>query len=76
MTSFARFHNLALNLYDVIGDVTDQLKIFLKQKIVQGYQNTRSQASQSNLMKKINKKFKFQLNMPFKMLLPWQHQTP
>ena len=26
MTSFARFHNLPLNLYDVIGDVTDQLK--------------------------------------------------
>ena len=37
MTSFARFHNLPLNLYDVIGDVTDQLKkseitFFLKQK--------------------------------------------
>ena len=36
MTSFARFHNLTLNLYDVIGDVTDQLKkseitFFLKQ---------------------------------------------
>ena len=36
MTSFARFHNLPLNLYDVIGDVTDQLKkseitFFLKQ---------------------------------------------
>ena len=26
ITSFARFHNLPLNLYDVIGDVTDQLK--------------------------------------------------
>ena len=26
MTSLARFHNLPLNLYDVIGDVTDQLK--------------------------------------------------
>ena len=37
MTSFARFHNLPLNLYDVIGDVTDQLKkseitFFLKQQ--------------------------------------------
>ena len=26
LTSFARFYNLSLNLYDVIGDVTDQLK--------------------------------------------------
>ena len=37
MTSFARFDNLPLNLYDVIGDVTDQLKkseirFFLKQQ--------------------------------------------
>ena len=36
MTSFARFHNLPLNLYDVIGEITDQLKkseitFFLKQ---------------------------------------------
>ena len=36
MKSLARFHNLPLNLYDVIGDVTDQLKksgitFFLKQ---------------------------------------------
>ena len=36
MTSFARFHNLPLNLYDVFDDVTDQLKkseitFFLKQ---------------------------------------------
>ena len=26
MKSFARFYNLRLNLYDVIGDVTDRLK--------------------------------------------------
>ena len=37
MTSFAKFHNLPLNLYDIIGDVTDQLKkaeitFFLKQQ--------------------------------------------
>ena len=37
MTSFARFYNLHLNLYDVIGDITDRLKksettFFLKQK--------------------------------------------
>ena len=37
MTSFARFHNLPLNLHDVISDVTDQLKkfeitFFLKQQ--------------------------------------------
>ena len=36
MTSFAKFHNLPLDLYDVIGYVTDQLKksektFFLKQ---------------------------------------------
>ena len=36
MTLFTRFHNLPLNLYDVIGDVTDQVKkseitFFLKQ---------------------------------------------
>ena len=44
MTSFARFYNLQLNMHDVIGDVTDRLK---KSEInsVQGYQNTRSQAS-------------------------------
>ena len=27
MTSFGRFYNLYLNLYDVIGDVTELLKI-------------------------------------------------
>ena len=26
MTSFAKFYNLQLNMYDVIGDVTDRLK--------------------------------------------------
>ena len=36
MTSFARFYNLRLNMYDVIGDVPDRLKkskitFFLKQ---------------------------------------------
>ena len=26
MASFTRFYNMQLNMYDVIGDVTDQLK--------------------------------------------------
>ena len=72
MTSFARFYNLQLNMYDVIGDVPNRLKkseinIFLK--IVCKHHNP-------IYCKKINKKFKFQLNMHFKMLLPWQNQTP
>ena len=55
MTSLAGFYILYLDLYDVIGDVTDRLKLseitfFLKQYSVPGYQNTRSQALQSHLM--------------------------
>ena len=69
MTSFARFHNLPLNFYDVIGDVTratekSEITFFLKQQC-------------SRLPKYlINKKLKFQLNMFFKMLLPWKHPRP
>ena len=54
MTSFARFYNLHLNLYDVISDDTDRGK-FLRyhtsssqNNSAQGYQYFRSQASQSN----------------------------
>ena len=82
MTSLARFYNFTINLYDVIDDVTDWLKnlkyYIFQNNSDQGYQNTRSQASRSNyiFIYKISKKLKFEQNMPFKMLLPWQQPTP
>ena len=49
-----RFYNLHLNLYDVIGDVTDRPKkseiTFFSNNSVQADQNTWFQASQSNLV--------------------------
>ena len=80
MTSFTRFYNLQLNMYDVIGDVTDRLKkseitFFLKQQCSRlPKYSIPSITIQINVKNK--QEFKFQLNMPFKMLLSWQHQTP
>ena len=80
MKSLARFHNLPLNLYDVIGDVTDQLKksgitFFLKQCSRLPKYSIPSFTSQFNVKIKL-KQENLNLDMPFKMLLPWQHQSP
>ena len=58
MTSFARFHNLPLNLYDLIGDVTDQLKkseinIFLETIVSKVTKILHPKHHTSNIMQKI-----------------------
>ena len=79
MTSFARFHNLPLNLYDVIGDATDQLKkseitFFLKQQC-----SRLPKYSIPSITIQFNVKNKQEIQISAKHalrnVLPWQHQA-